>query len=197
MPEKDLRPKWSAAIWCEAYEEMIQRTTHFLNFRCKPSTMSVFQKLAEKYTNVNPYLFMTANSPQYRDWTWIKSKYPYPNMLCGAVAVDYYNKFIKQGITTAIPRREAILKAVESSCTILKKCKISAEDYEGIWDLYVLEQISPYYIASNKDMNKWISSRLRKQEITMDEKKVLDNALKIVYSFSGLNIDINKIMKGN
>jgi hypothetical protein len=197
MPEKDSSPQWSAEEWCEAYSEMVRKVTGYLGFNTKSTTFSIFQSLALKYPLVNPFLFMTANSPQYRDWSWFKNKYPYPSMLSGDTAVDYYNKFIKQGITTAIPRKEAIIKAVESSCMILKRCKISAEDYEGIWDMYILGQISPFYIACNREMNKWISSRLRKQEISMEEKKILDKATKVIYTYHMLNVEIHKIMKGN
>lgn len=202
MREKNLKLEWLNTDWKEAYEEMVQRSTGFLRFHTKATTMAVFSKLVLMYPDVNPFLFLEANSPQKRDWwikdkgDWVKMKYPFPNQLSGAKALQFYKKYLKQGIKTAVPRKCAIRDAVKSSMFTLKKCKVRIDEYEAIWDLYVTEYISPYFIVSNKPMKKWISSRMRKGEISLEEKQVLDNFEKIVYSYSGLNIDLNEILKG-
>jgi len=199
---KERNSQWSAVDWKNAYEDEIKKATHFVRFETKASTLKVFEKLALKFPDINPFLFMQANSPSRRDWFrktktgWSKMKYPFPNMLGSQSAIDHYNKFIRQGIKVAVPRRDAITNAVAHSVTNLKKCRIPEDDYEGIWDLYIMENVSPYYIVMRKDMRQWISSEMRKGEITMEEKKVLDNTEKMLYGYSGLNIELKKIMKG-
>jgi hypothetical protein len=202
MSGKASQSNWTVEDWKTAYEDMVRKATKFTRYETKKSTESVFERLLEKYPEVNPYLFIMANSPEYRDW-WVKTKtgfskrkYPFPNQLSGDKALRHYKQFVRQGITTVVPRKQAIINSVKSSMFILKKCRIALNDYDSIWDMYVINEVSPYLIVMLPGINKWISSKMRKNEISIEEKKVLDSVEKVLYSYHGLNIELNEILKG-
>ena len=199
---KEKTSQWTSEDWIEAYEDMVRKATNYVGYSCSAKTAKLFDKLAEKHEGINPYLFIAANSPQYREWwtkskgKWKQQKYPFPHQLYSEKCMEHYQKFLSKGIKTAKPRQEAIYDAVVSSQEVLKKCKVSNTDFQTVWDLYTTDYISPYYIVMLKSMRKWININMRSGEITMENKKVLDSCEKVLEGYVGLSNKLYEIMKG-
>lgn len=200
MNEKD--SKWTYEDWIEAYEDEMRRVLKYTGFSCTPKSAKVFSTLASRYPEVNPYLFMAANSPERREWwikkndKWVKQKFPFPNQLYGKKCIENYKLFLERGIKIAKPRQEAILEAVKSSQQVLRKCRITENDFQEIWDMYSTDYISPYYVVLIKPMRKWLNIQMRKGEISLNEKKVLDDAEKVIDGYPRLSNKLFEIMKG-
>lgn len=193
--------QWTSEDWREAYEDTVRKTLGYVGFSCNAKSAKIFNNLVEKYAGINPYVFMAANSPERREWwtkkkdKWVKQKYPFAFQLYSKKCLEYYQTFLKRGIKIAKPRQDAILEAVESSIRVLRKCRITENDFQGIWDMYSTDYLSPYYVVLVKPMRKWLNIQMRKGEVSLEEKQVLEDAEKVIEGYPRLSNKLFEVMK--
>lgn len=195
--------KKSFQLWKEAYEDEVRRILGYQRYSV--SNDLPFIKLAEKWKDVDPVLFVQANFPPYRtSWKknksgeWVELKFPYPATLLGNKARACYEKHvIKRGITSALTRREVIINSVESGLSKMRSTDTMLTDYQKVWDLYKVGVLSPYLVLLLPGMRQWVQSQMRRKEIYFEEWEQLLKKEKVLDSYqdSGLNIELSNIIR--
>jgi len=199
---KDTKSQWSEASWKIAYEEAVQLVTHWNGYKASPKLTPLFKGLCNKYPEYNPFLFMKANFPPYRECftkkngVWASVKYPTPSVLYGENSVKHYKRFLNQGLTYAVSNKEAIIRTFKNSLVVLKQCNVELDDFYRVWDFYKIDKVSPYVILMIPEMKKWLGIQLKKKEITLDEMKLIEEKEIVLYRYTGLVVELDKIMKG-
>ena len=193
--------KKSFQLWCEAYEDAVRKAIQYPKYKVKSTTP--FVKLAEKWVDFDPVVFMQANFPPYRTaWQpkhgkWVEAPYPFALTLLGDRSKEFYLKYSKEsGITSGATRREAITNAVTEGLRKLSIAATSITDFQRVWDLYGVGMVSGYLLLLIPGMRAWIQKQMRKSEITLQEWSELREKEKVLDAYDGLNIELFKLIKG-
>ena len=192
--------KKSSQLWCEAYEDVVRKILGFPRYKAKDAM--VFVKLAEKWPDVDPVVFVQANFPPNRiAWQrkhdkWVEAPYPFASVLLGSRSKEFYVKYCKaSGVTTGATRREAITNAVTEGLRKLSVTQTSLVDFQRVWDLYDIKMVSSYLLLLLPGMREWIQKQLRKGEITIQAWNELREKEKVLDAYPGLNIELFKLIK--